>query len=200
MCHVSPVTSHLYITPTATVTDPPRAKSPNMHTRLVCNEPKTREKNLKQKKTNNKKLKTKTSRGMPLLALYNSTRRPFNWKDFSKVAISRINSRLSPKSGLQGASFRKKVNIEQAFPSSKDLRQDLLSFRSFQRPPISSAAESTRNWMNIYEWSCIWLISLISSYDINTNINQFLHLLTTVYPFPEQSCWYFLAAAVRTGW
>ena len=41
---------------------------------------------------------------------------------------------------------------------------------------------------------------MISSYDINENLTQFLHLLTPAFPFPGQSCWYFLAAAVRTRW
>ena len=34
-CHLSPVTCHLSLTPTATSTDPPTAYSPTMHSRLV---------------------------------------------------------------------------------------------------------------------------------------------------------------------
>ena len=35
MCHMSDVTCHLLLTPTATATDPPPANSPTMHSRLV---------------------------------------------------------------------------------------------------------------------------------------------------------------------
>ena len=44
MCRESPVTCHMSLTPTATATDPPTAKSPTMQNRLVCKDPKTRKK------------------------------------------------------------------------------------------------------------------------------------------------------------
>ena len=38
-CHLSPVTCHLSLTPTATATDPLRANSSNMHSRVVSKDP-----------------------------------------------------------------------------------------------------------------------------------------------------------------
>ena len=36
VCHMSPVSCHLSLTPTVTATDPPPANSPTMHSSLVC--------------------------------------------------------------------------------------------------------------------------------------------------------------------
>ena len=43
MCHMSRVTSHMSLTPTATATDPPAANSLPMHSSLVCKDPKTKQ-------------------------------------------------------------------------------------------------------------------------------------------------------------
>ena len=63
-CHVSHVTCQLSLTPTTTASNNPPAKSPTMHSRLV-------QKNFKERAQKNK---TKTSRGMPILAIHSMTR------------------------------------------------------------------------------------------------------------------------------
>ena len=70
--HVSPLTCHLWITPTATATDPPNANSPIMHSRLVCKEPKT--KKIQKRKKNQNGKTPRRPRSMPILEITSSTR------------------------------------------------------------------------------------------------------------------------------
>ena len=73
MCHVSPVTCCLSLTPIARATHPPPTSSPAMQSRLIRKDPKTRKKYFTQKIIANVK-DQKTSKGMPISAIYSQTR------------------------------------------------------------------------------------------------------------------------------
>ena len=73
MCHMSRVSCHLSLAPTGTATDPHPANSPIMHSRLVCKDHKTKQKYQKAKNHWNNKT-PKMCRGIPILAIWSSTR------------------------------------------------------------------------------------------------------------------------------